>query len=445
MDTRSRLLLPPDASRLDRMRRLAEAISPLQRMVNSPGLDLAFEMLGEHHSGMILHEYPTGAQAEDWVVPQAWMLREASMTDQAGRVIASAAECPLFVAPFSEPVDGWFSKDEIAQHLRTRPDQPEAFALEHRNAYDYRLKDWGITLPHNRWLSLPEGKYQVRIDTHVFDSTMKVGEWVLPGRSAETILLTAHIDELCNDDLSGCLVGLEIMRAASLDRNRRYTYRLVLAPEMFGTLFYAHNNPAVLGQVVGMLNLEALGAGENLCAKLSLKGDAEVDSALCAALDSLGLPYWTLSFFEGYGNDERVLEWPGLGIPSAALQRYPFAQYHTSLDVPELLDWRLMEQATATGYTFLRILEENLVPRYTLKLQPWLTRRGLYFDSTTQKDLHHKLNNLTMFHVDGKRSILQLARIAGASFADVKDHLDRLAAQGVIAYGSTVAGDLEAP
>lgn len=434
MTTPTPSLLPPDPERLGRMRRMAEAIAPLPRMVNSPGLDRTFEILGKQYPGMILHEFPSGSVAEDWVVPQAWVLISAVMRDRAGRVVASSEDSPLFAAPYSEPVDGWFSKEEISRHLRTRPDRPDAFALEHRNAYDYGLKDWGITLPHNLWLALPDAEYHVQIRTECSDNSMKVGEWVLPGDSGKTILLTAHIDELCNDDLSGCLVGLEIMLAASRLADRRHTCRLVLAPEMFGTIFYGHNNPEAIGPAVGMLNLEALGVGESLCAKLSLKGNAEVDGTLCAALDSLGLDYRTLGFFQGYGNDERVLEWPSIGIPSAALQRYPFAQYHTSDDVPALLDGALMDAAVQAGLRFLEIMELNQVPEFTQKFQPWLTRRGLYFDYTKHPDQYHKLNNLVLFHADGRRTVLELAMLADLPFHTVRAYIDSFVEQGIMRY-----------
>lgn len=440
MGVQEYLLQAPDPGRIDRLRRLSESIAPLARMVNSPGLDRAFGILGEHYPDMILHEYAAGSSAEDWTVPRGWALVSASMRDSAGSVVASSEECPLFVAPYSEPVDGWFSKEEIARHLRTRPDRPEAFALEHRNAYDYRLKDWGITLPHSRWTALPEGQYHVQIRTQWLESSMKVGEWVLPGDSGKTIMLTAHIDELCNDDLSGCLVGLETVLAAGCQGPRRHTVRLVLAPEMFGTIFYGHHNRHVLASAVGMLNLEALGAGESLCAKSSLSGDTVVDEALCAALDSLGLDYRRLGFFEGYGNDERVLEWPPIGIPSAALQRYPFAEYHTSDDVPALLDLSAMDAAVQACLRFLTIMEQNQTPAYSLSFQPWLTRRGLYFDYTVHPDLYHKLNNLVLFHVDGQRSVLDLARLSGLPFSTVREYLDQFVRQGVMRYDHASPG-----
>ena len=145
------------------MRTLLEEINPLQRMLNSPGLDKTFEIFKREFPDAIIHEYPAGMEREDWIVPRSWELNTGIMKDEKGKVIASTDESLLFVAPYSEPIEGWFTKDEIASHLMTRKDVPDLFLLQHRNTYDYQLVDWGITLPYNRWIELPEERYFIKI------------------------------------------------------------------------------------------------------------------------------------------------------------------------------------------------------------------------------------------------------------------------------------------
>ena len=53
--------------------------------------------------------------------------------DKDGNIIASTEESELFVAPYSEPIEGWFTKEEIEKHLMTREDVPDLFLLQHRN------------------------------------------------------------------------------------------------------------------------------------------------------------------------------------------------------------------------------------------------------------------------------------------------------------------------
>lgn len=421
---------PP--ARAARMMSLLKAITPLRRLINSSGLDQAFGLLKEDLPGTIVHEFPAGMELEDWIVPGSWAVKSGVMTDRAGHVIASTDECFLFVAPYSEPVDGWFSKEEIAKHCRTRPDRPEAYMLEHRNAYDYRLKTWGITLPHNRWTALTDGEYRVRIEVERGQGSMKVGEYFLPGRRPETICLNAHIDELCNDDLSGCVVAVEVMRRLAEIPNRQYSYCMVLSPELLGTLYYAGTNPDKLAQTVGMLNLETLGAGAEPCLKKTLTGDHNLDNSLRLAYRLAGVSCRELGFFEGYGNDERVYGWPTMGIPGVAMQRYPFQEYHTSDDTPAIVSPAYLVEAVKVAEQFIWVLEQDYVPAYKNRLPPWLTRRGLYFDSKLDVERFQRFNNLVQFHVDGTRSVQKLAELAGVPFPALLEYLDAFVQQGVI-------------
>ncbi len=245
----------------EHMMKLLTRMSPLQRMVNSNGLDEAFKILQEDWPQVIIHEYEVGDTADDWEVPEAWEVVKGLMTDKKGKIVASTDENKLFVAPYSEPVDGWFSKKEISKHLRTRPDNPDAFSLEHRNAYDYQLNDWGITLPHNRWERLPDEEYHLKIEIKKSKTSMKVAEYFLPGRRPEIICFCAHIDELCNDDLSGCVVGVELIHKLSKMKDREYSYQVILSPEMIGTIFYVYRNQEKIKNTLGMLNMETMGAG----------------------------------------------------------------------------------------------------------------------------------------------------------------------------------------
>jgi len=417
-----------------RMMKLIKKISPLQRMINSEGLDEAFKILKTDWPEIIIHEYNAEEIAEDWEVPYAWKVLQGTMLNESGEIIASTDENKLFVAPYSEAVEGWFLKEEIEKHLRTRPDNPNAFSLEHRNAYDYHLKDWGITLPHNRWKNLPNAKYHIKIDIKKSKNSMKVAEYFLPGRRQETICFCAHIDELCNDDLSGCVVGVELIHQIAKLKNRQYSYQVILSPEMIGTIFYIHRNQKKIENTLGMLNMETMGAGEKWVFKKSLKGNSLFDNILKEALTSLTFDYREIGFFEGYGNDERVFEWPTIGIPSVSLQRFPFREYHTSDDNPEIINEKYLEEGLKTCIKFVEIVEKNKLPVFTKKIQPWLTKWKLYFNWEKDPDLFHKFNNDVLFHVNGQNSIIDLANIAGLSFCDVYYFLEKFEKNGLIQF-----------
>jgi aminopeptidase-like protein len=412
---------------------LCRELYPVRGLVVSPDLDRAFARVARELQGLHVHEFPTGMQCEDWVVPPSWRAVAGRLEDRAGKVLASLDESFLFVAPYSEPVDGWFPKAEIARHLRTRPEVPDAYVLEHRHAYDYRHKTWGITLPHRTWQAMPDGAdYRVRIETETKPGSLKVAELVLEGRRPETICLCSQFDELCNDGQSSAVLGMDLMRRLAARETREFTWQLLLVPEMFGMLFFAFNNRERVRRTAGMLNLETVGAGERWLHKASLRGDSLVDHALRLAFEDARVAFDETGFFGGYGNDERVYAWPTIGIPGAGLQRFPFRYYHTSRDTPDILDPALLAEALRVAERFIDVVEQDYVPQFTGKVQPWLTRHGLYFDHYTDPQQFQRLNNTVLFNVDGRKSVAALARLAGVRFGDLHAYLERFAALGLL-------------
>ncbi len=408
-------------------------LSPLQRMINSEGLDQSFAYLAEQIPDLIVHEYPAGETCEDWIVPPAWKVARGILTDYEGKAIADINDCPLFVAPYSKPVDGWFDKKAIEKHLRTRPDRPDAFALEHRHAYDYQLNDWGITLPYNIWQAMNEThKYHVKIETMEHGGSMKVGEWIIPGKTAKTICINAHIDELCNDDLSGCVLAMELMAYIQSLPKTRYTYQMLIAPELIGPIFYIKNNMESVKNTIGMLNLESVGAGKKWALKKALHENSHIEKAFLAAFKACKLDHDIIGFFEGYGNDERVYAWPVINIPGVALQRFPFPEYHTSEDTPEIIDETLLKEGFHICARMLDILEQDYRPVYKNTLPPWFTKRRLYFDREFDPEKNQIFNNQIMFNINGKNSILDLANLSGLNFFDVLQYIEKCRVNGII-------------
>ena len=412
---------------------LCRDLYPVRGLIVSPDLDRAFGQIKEAMPALTIHEYPTGLECEDWIVPPSWRAVSGTLKDAAGQVLASLDESFLFVAAYSEPVDGWFTKEEIARHLRTRPDQPDAYCLEHRNAYDYRLVDWGITLPHVVWERMSDAqRYHVSIETETRPGSLKVAEMTLPGRRPETICLCSQFDELCNDGQSSAVLAMDLMRELMQRSEREFTYQIFLVPEMFGTLFYILNNKDRIARTAAMLNLETIGAGDGWLLKSSLHGDSFADQALELAFRETGIPFQPGNFFQGYGNDERVYAWPMIGIPGPALQRHPFAFYHTSHDTPDILSPELIVEALKVSTSFIDVVERDYVPVFRNIAQPWLTRHGLYFDHYVDPQQFQRLNNLALFNVDGRKSVADLARLADVPFSLLYDYLERFRARGLV-------------
>lgn len=406
---------------------------PVKGLIVSRHIDRAFHVLQQAVPEMKLHSYPTGSNAEDWAVPPSWEALTGELADEHENIIASLDESFLFVAPYSEPIDGWFPKAEILKRCRTNPNQPKTYSLEHRNAYNYSLVDWGITLPHERLLAMPEdGLYRVRISTKIEPGHMRVGEWIIPGKRPDVICLCSQFDELCNDGQSSAVVAALYFKELAQRAPLEFTYQLLLVPEMFGTLFYAYNNKPIISRTVAMLNLETLGAGRRWTLKKALRDGGALEEALRIALSDLDLPFDETDFFGAVGNDERVYAWPTINVPGPGLQRFPFDEYHSQYDTPDILEAKLLAEAFAIIDGAFSIVERNYVPAFTGYLQPWLTKHELYIDVWTDPQNNRKLNNRLLYSVDGRRTLLELARMAEVPFEIAYAFLEKFVEKGLV-------------
>jgi aminopeptidase-like protein len=418
------------------IKKIVEQIFPFQRMINSQGMDEAFRIVKSHLPSLKMHEYFPGEEANDWTVPPGWELLNAYMKDSRGKIIASSDESFLFVAAYSEPVKGKFKKAEIAKHLRSHPTLKEAYFMEHRNAYNYKLVDWGITLPQNIWDLLSDTEdYEIVIEVRKdFDRSMKVGECYVQGKTDKIICFTAHIDELCNDNLSSCAVLIEFFKQLIKDTHNpsEYTYQLLLVPEVIGTFFYLYNNQEKQKKTVSMINLETVGCGERWLIKQSFKTDNYLDRIMEVVGRQVFSDFDIDNMFGGYGNEERVFEYPTIRIPSAALQRYPFNEYHSSFDTPEIISNQLLNQAFEFVETVVKVIELDFIPEYNLLLPPWLTKHDLYFDSKDQMELFNVFMNQIQFNVDGKSSLVDLSFRFNVPFKTLYEYLIQFVNKGFI-------------
>lgn len=67
--------------RIKKIMSLLEEMSVLPRMIVSPGLDQTFEIIKREMPGVVIHEYPSGTECEDWIVPLSWRVTEGFIKD----------------------------------------------------------------------------------------------------------------------------------------------------------------------------------------------------------------------------------------------------------------------------------------------------------------------------------------------------------------------------
>lgn len=341
---------------------------------------------------LMIHRYPSGTEYGTWVIPPQWDVKKALLSD-GEQVIASVQDHPLFLAPYSSSFTGWISREELLRHTRSKPETPEAFSYEFRFAYDFRkrLSDWAITLPHRIVEDLQRPRYFVDIQVETSPGEMLVGESRIRGETDTTFAFLTHLchSGQANDGLAGVAAGVELMRRVKKEFPRpRLSYQLLVMPETIGSAVYLASEEERINSYVGAVFLEMVGIRSPLRLAHTRRGDTYIDRVMKEALCRLGAPFAECPFLESWGNDERIFDSPGVGIPAGSLERFPFHWFHTSQDNLEQTDPSSLEEIVEILVEIVRILESDFIPHPRQKVPVYLTRYALYADWERERAQH---------------------------------------------------------
>lgn len=375
-----------------------------------------------------LHEVPTGTRVFDWTIPKEWNIRDAYIKDPSGHKIVDFHDSSLHVMNYSIPIHRTVPLDELRKHLFTLPDHPDW--IPYRTSY-YN-ENWGFCLTHRQMLELPEGTYEVCIDSSLEDGALSYGEFFLPGESADEVLFTCHCchPSLCNDNLSGMAVATFLARYLHTSP-RRYSYRFLFIPGTIGSITWLARNESVTPHIKHGLVLSCLGDSGGFSYKKSRRGDAEIDRAVAHVL-AQGQKAATISPFIPYGYDERQFCSPGFNLAVGRFSRssngcYP--EYHSSADNLEFIRPQYLAESLDKLREIIHLLEGNRTYiNLNPKCEPQLGKRGLYRALGGLPDAGAR--ELAMLWVlnlsDGAHSLLEIAEIAKARFTIVVEAAEAL-------------------
>lgn len=364
---------------MDDIKGLVSRLYPFRYSVTGSDNDVAVDLLQSLLTFEVL-EYPSGAELNGWVIPPSWSVQEALLLKD-GQVVYDGLRSALGVPAQAQSFSGTVSLDQLQPHLFSDPLQPEAVPAHWSNLYRPGSCDWGFCIPHRIRDSLVAGEYEVRLTTQSQPSTMKVLRHVLPGESPVTVLLNAHNCHpfQANDDMSGVAVGIALMLELARRPQRQLTFELMIAPELFGPLFWLDSlSDEQAENLLGSVMLKSVGNRGPLKLQQAFDEASLINRAAKRVFTDKYESFESAVFRGLYGNDETVFEAPPFRIPSISLTRWPFREYHTDLDTPE----RLSDEALSDTFdTALRLCEtldmcRTYVPSFRGLVN--LGRLGLY-------------------------------------------------------------------
>jgi aminopeptidase-like protein len=355
---------------------LVEELYPICRSITGNGTRATLEML-ERYVTLQRTEVPTGRKVFDWEIPREWNIRDAYIKNAAGERIVDFKRHNLHVVNYSTPVSARMTLGELRPHLFSLPQQPDW--IPYRTSY---YKDsWGFCLPHRQLESLPDGEYEVCIDSTLTNGSLTYAEAFMPGESSDEVLIYTHIchPSTCNDNLSAIAVATFLAQSIGA-RARRLSYRFVFAPTTIGGVTWLALNEPRVGRIRHGLVLASLGDRGQFVYKRSRRGNADVDRIVEYVLEQTSAG--VAEDFSPYGYDERQFCSPGFNLPVGRLTRTPngrYPEYHTSADDLSFITAASLDGALRICERVCELAEANVAyVNLSPKCEPRLGPRGLF-------------------------------------------------------------------
>jgi aminopeptidase-like protein len=413
---------------------LVRELFPICRSITGDGVRKTLAILARF-APIEVREIPSGAQVLDWTVPKEWNIKGAFIDGPDGKRVLDFRDSNLHVVSYSLPIRERLSLAKLRPHLHALLDQPDA--IPYRTSY-YE-ETWGFCLTQRKLDALPDGDYDVCIDSTLESGSLTYGELVLPGTSADEILISTHVchPSLCDDNLTGLAVSVFLARWLAAIPNRRHTVRLLYAPGTIGAIAWLATHREEAPRIRHGLTLTCLGDSHPFTYKKTLKGDAVIDRAASHVLASNGIPHAVVDFFP-YGYDERQFNSPGFRLPVGSLMRGRhgmFPEYHTSADNLQFVSPDRIAQSFHVCRQILEVLEGNVAYMNLAPFgEPQLGRRGLYRALGGTNIPNLQLALLWVLNLsDGHNTLLDIAERAKTSFLSIRAAADLLIAHGLLA------------
>jgi aminopeptidase-like protein len=442
----------PDLARVGaEMHALVRELYPICRSITGEGVRQTLRALARV-APLQSVEVPSGTPVLDWTVPPEWNVRDAFVADASGRRVIDFRASNLHLVSYSVPVRARLSLAELRPHLHTLPERPDW--IPYRTSY--YDETWGFCLTQRQLDALPDGQYDVVVDTTLAPGHLTYGELVLPGQLEDEILISTHVchPSLADDNLSGLVVSAFLARHLAARPGRRHTLRFLYAPGTIGAITWLARNRATASRVKHGLTLTCLGDGAPFTYKRTVGGAATIDRAAAHVLgrrsdaadaaDAAGAAgaavpsgaNQVIDFFP-YGYDERQFNSPGFRLPVGSLMRGrhgQFPEYHTSADNPAFVSAARLAESFDVLAAIIDVLDgdrryRNLAPEG----EPQLGKRGLYRAVGGTNIPNLQLAMLWVLNLsDGQHTLLDVAERADMDFFTLRVASDLLVQHGLL-------------
>lgn len=425
------------------LKELVAELWPLHRSLVSDGTDTALRIIGENLPALGSYEietYPAGQEVWTWRVPPRYVVHEAYLETEGGERIVDFRDHPLHLVSYSQPIDRLLTWEELEPHLHYSEKRPDAIPW----VWSYYKPTWGFCLSKRRFDQLSRSaRYRAVIRSEFIADPaegLRLGVGVVhpeDGASLEAgeLLVCAHVCHpyQANDDISGVVTAIEVARrlaerplpAGSM------SVRFLFVPETIGSICYLSRHEELIPRLKGGIFCEMTGNQASLNLKRSRQGNHLLDRVARSVLRRQVGEFREGPFLQQIRNDDLVINGPGVNAPCLQIGRWPYDEYHTSDDTPEIVHEEMLMGAADAVEEILRIYGSNYIPRRTFRGPVFLTRYGLFVDWKMDPKLCLAQQEI-MLRLEGRHTLFDIAEEVGLDFWTTQASLERFRENGLV-------------
>ena len=394
---------------------LCREIFPLNRSITGNDVRETFRILQSHIPDIRIemYEVPSGTKVLDWTIPDEWNCKEAYLEGPDGERVVDMKDHNLHVMGYSLPTDITLPLEEMKEHLYYLKEQPHVFPY----VTSYYSPRWGFSMSYDQYCSLKPGDYHAVIRSTLEPGSLTYGEMYFPGESEEEIFFSSYTchPSMANNECSGPALITALARYIADMPKRRYSYRLVLAPETIGALTYISRNLEHLqSHVIAGFNLTCVGDNRTYSIVHSRYADTYADRVLTNVLRSSGVGFEEYPYIKR-GSDERQYQAPGVDVPMVCFCRskyHIYPEYHTSADDLDLISPEGLQGSFDIMKKCIMLTEYNRKYRTTTLGEPQLGKRGLVPTMSTKETYQQTLALKDLIaYADGRNDLIGISEI----------------------------------
>ncbi len=418
-------------------------IYPLHRTLASDGTDEALEIVGRRlppQAGYRIETYAPGKRVWTWKVPERYVVHEAYLETENGQRIVDFVDNPLHLVSYSLPIDRRLTWEELEPHLHYSRKRPHAIPWE----FKYYERSWGFCLSYAQFKTLRRDvRYRAVIRCEFVTDPAQGFRGGISGvhpqggpvPAAGEFIVASHVCHpmQANDDTAGVVTAIGVARKLVEQPlpPGSMSVRFLFCPETIGSIAYLAHHEDLIPGLRGGSFIDMTGNRKRLVLQRTRQDAHLLDRVARYVLRRSGLEYAEGEFAQVAANDERVINGPGVNVPCVSFSRWPYDEYHTSDDNPDIIHEDMLQEAAAVIEEVVRIYATNYTPRRTFRGPVFLSGHGLWVDWRKNWALNRAVERI-MMRFEGRHTVFDIADELGLDYWETRAYVERFRTQDLV-------------